>query len=289
MATMATNGVATLADRILAAPGPRTFVLSGGGAYGAVQVGMLRALEEAGIRPDSVVGASVGALNGVFVADDPQTAATRLTELWSSIDGKAVFGTGGRGRGSLSMIRHIVKTRSSLVDPQAINELIRTRAPRRTFAELGLPFHAIATDHLTGEIVVLSDGDLEPALAATSAIPGVLPAREIDGRRLVDGGVVAMFPTHTAKELGAGSIVLLDATPTDARDNPPRGLPLSLIHTLALMIRAQRHSATDSEAVGCDVFTLPSATPPDATAFDFRRTVSLINDGYQRATGHLHG
>ncbi len=284
---MASQERTSLAEQIRLAPRPLAFVLSGGGAYGAVQVGMLRALHECGIEPDLVVGASVGALNGVFVADNPTTAADRLTDVWSSIDGTAVFGSRGRGRGSLHMIRHLVSNRSSLVSPDAITELIRTQAPRSRFDELTVPFHAVATDHLTGAATVLSHGPLEPALAATSAIPGVLPPREIDGRQLVDGGVVAMFPTHTARQLGAASIVLLDATPTDMRQDPPRGLSAGLIHTVAIMIRSQRAAAVAREAVGCDVFTLPSATPPDATAFDFRRTVELINDGYQRTTGRL--
>lgn len=285
---MASTPPSTLAQRIAAAPRPLAFVLSGGGAYGAVQVGMLRALSEAGIQPDLVVGASVGALNGVFVADDASTAAERLTDVWASIDGAAVFGKAGRGRGSLHMVRHLAASRSSLVSAQAIDELIKANTPRARFDQLALPFHAVATDHLTGAIVVLDQGDLEPALAASSAIPGVLPAREIDGRRLVDGGVVAMFPTQTAQTLGARSIVLLDATPTDPRPDPPRGLSNNLIHTVGLMIRAQRHAATHSTAIGCEVFTLPSATPPDATAFQFHRTASLINDGYHRARGHLN-
>lgn len=286
---MAAESNPTPASRIRAAPRPLAFVLSGGGAYGAVQVGMLRALAEAAIEPDIVVGASVGALNGVFLADDPATAAARLTDVWSSLDRAAVFGGSGRGRGSVQMLRHLARNRSSLVSAESINELIKTRVPRSRFDQLSLPFNAIATDQLTGEIVVLNEGALEPALAASAAIPGVLPSRHINGRQLVDGGVVAMFPTHTARQLGAASIVLLDATPSDRREDPPRGLSSGLIHTVALMIRSQRHAATDSKAVGCEVFTLPSATPPDATAFDFRRTVSLINDGYQRATGHLHG
>lgn len=285
---MASDQPSTLAQRISDAPRPLAFVLSGGGAYGAVQVGMLRALSEAGIEPDLVVGASVGALNGVFVADDASTAAERLAEVWTSIDGTAVFGKAGRGRGSLHMVRQLATSRSSLVSARAIDELIRSNAPQERFDQLALPFHAVATDHLTGAVVVLDHGRLEPALAASAAIPGVLPSREIDGRRLVDGGVVAMFPTQTAQALGARSIVLLDATPTDPRPDPPQGLSNNLIHTVALMIRAQRHVATHSATVGCEVFTLPSATPPDATAFQFHRTASLINNGYHRARGHLN-
>ncbi len=285
---MTSDDGGTLVQRIKDAPRPLAFVLSGGGAYGAVQVGMLRALAEADIEPDLVVGASVGALNGVFVADNAATAATRLSEIWSSIDGAAVFGSAGRSTATLHMARHLVKTRTSLVSAQAMEELIRTRTPQQRFDQLALPFHAVATDHVTGDIVVLDDGQLEPALAASAAIPGVLPPQEINGRRLIDGGVVAMFPTSTAQRLGARSIVLLDATPTDPRPEPPQGFSQGLIHTVALMIRAQRQAATQSVVVGCPVFTLASATPPDATAFQFHRIASLINDGYQRARGHLH-
>ncbi len=72
------------------------FVLGGGGVLGAGEVGMLRALLEAGIRPDLVVGTSVGALNGAFIAADPSVAATvRLAELWRRLSASRAVTTGG--------------------------------------------------------------------------------------------------------------------------------------------------------------------------------------------------
>ena len=78
-----------LADQL---PGPIAYVLAGGASYGAVQVGQLRALARTDIRPDFVVGTSVGALNGAVVAEDPDSAADRLAALWSSVTREMVFG-----------------------------------------------------------------------------------------------------------------------------------------------------------------------------------------------------
>ncbi len=278
-----------LATQLLGSPRPLTFVLSGGGAYGAVQVGMLQALAEAGIKPDRVVGSSVGALNGAFVAADPDGAPEQLRDIWGSVEAADVFGTRRRGTRRLGMMQHLAKSRSALLSAEAMTALIDRYSPAATFDGLALPFASIATDHRTGDPVILNQGQLAPALRASAAIPGVFPAQELDGKLLVDGGVVAMFPTVLARALGAETIVLLDATPSDPRPEEPQGLTDSLIHTVALMIRTQRRAAVDPQVVGCPVFSLRSATPPDATAFDFSRTLPLINDGYQRARGHLHG
>ena len=72
-------------------PGPVAFVLGGGGAYGAVQMGMLRALALTDVRPDLVIGTSVGSINGAIVAADPERASASLVELWPQIDRKQVF------------------------------------------------------------------------------------------------------------------------------------------------------------------------------------------------------
>ncbi len=73
-------------------PGPVAFVLAGGASYGAVQVGQIRALAKTDLRPDMVVGTSVGALNGTIVAEDPESAPDRLAALWSSVVREDVFG-----------------------------------------------------------------------------------------------------------------------------------------------------------------------------------------------------
>lgn len=266
---------------------PCAFVLSGGGAYGAVQVGMLRALHECGVRPDLVVGSSVGALNGSMVALDPDGAVDRLTEIWSNVDLETVFGPARRGTRGVSMAARMARTRTSLFSDEQLARLIARHAPANTFVELAMPFAAMVTDHLTGEARAVTEGRLGPALAASAAIPGVLPPVEIGGTTYVDGGVAAMFPTRQARRMGAETIVLLDATPNDPRPTPPAGLVDGLIHSLALTVRAQKREAVDSAAIGCPVIDIPSATPPDATAFDFGRTAALVNDGYHRALGAL--
>ncbi len=268
-------------------PRPCAFVLSGGGAYGAVQVGMLKALFDAGARPDLVVGSSVGALNGSMVALDPEGSVDRLVDVWRGASLDSVFTGERRTPVGVGMVTQLARSRTSIFSDRQLIALIERHAPANTFSELSLPFTAMVTDRLTGVARPISDGRLSRALAASAAIPGVLPPVDIDGTSYVDGGMMAMFPTRQARAMGAESIVLLDATPSDPRPAPPEGLVDGLIHTLALMVRAQRPPAVDATAIGCPIVDLPSATPPEVTAFDFNRTHQLINDGYHRTRGFL--
>ncbi|MEM7273008.1 MAG: patatin-like phospholipase family protein, partial [Actinomycetota bacterium] len=110
-------------------PKPLAVVLSGGGAYGAVQVGMLQALEEAGIVPDMVVGTSVGALNGALLAADRDTAVERLTGVWNKMD-RGVFGGRNRFSLTLSALRNGLRSNNqALSSPHALRSLIDKHLP----------------------------------------------------------------------------------------------------------------------------------------------------------------
>src|SRR3954465_8562480 len=184
------------------------FVLSGGASLGSIQVGMLEALYERGIRPDLIVGTSAGALNGAFIAERPQTVETaiELGEVWRGLKRGKVFPvnpvTGALG---------FLGARSHLVPDSGLRRLIRRHAVAERLEETYVPLHVIATDVLRGEDVRPSVCPLVDAVMASAAIPGVLPPGVLPPRVWnwswwIDGGVANNAPFSTALELGAEEI-----------------------------------------------------------------------------------
>src|SRR5260370_30984982 len=114
------------------------FVRGGGGVLGAHEVGMLRALSEAGIRPDLIVGTSIGALNGVLVAADPAGAAARLGRMWQGDELRLAF----REKFWSRAVR-LVRSGTHLHSLEPLSPLLTRPLPRDTFADLDLPFQCV--------------------------------------------------------------------------------------------------------------------------------------------------
>lgn len=182
------------------------FVLSGGGSLGAAQVGAMRALMEAGIRPDLVVGCSVGALNGAFVAVDPTLARIEeLESVWRRLERADVF---GRGRGIL----HAVRGHDHLYEPEALRSLVRSWVPLRDLAQTAVPCHVVTTDLERGVAAWWSSGDPVEVLSASACLPALFPPVRLGDGLHVDGGVTAPVPVDRALELGAIRVWVLDVS-----------------------------------------------------------------------------
>jgi NTE family protein len=194
------------------------FVLGGGGNLGAHEVGMLRALLERGIRPDLVLGTSIGAINGAAVAADPSPQAVkRLTELWTGIESSDALGGGVLGR-----IATLARTRTHLHDNDGLRKLLDDALPATTFEELQVPFQCVAASIESAAERWFDRGPLTDAILASSAVPGILPPVEIDGEHFVDGGIVNSIPVGRAKDLGATRIFVLHVGRIDRPLEPPR-------------------------------------------------------------------
>jgi NTE family protein len=180
------------------------FVLGGGGMLGAHEVGMLRALSEAGIRPDVVVGTSVGAINGVFLAADPAGAAARLGRLWQGETLRHAFGETIWGR-AVRLARSGTHLHS--IDP--LRHLLASLLPVGDFAGLELPFHCVAASIERAQAHWFDRGPIVPAVLASSAVPGLLPPVEVGGEHYFDGGLVDSIPVGRAAALGARTIYVL--------------------------------------------------------------------------------
>ncbi|MFV0523469.1 MAG: patatin-like phospholipase family protein [Acidimicrobiales bacterium] len=262
-------------------PRPLAFVLSGGGAWGAAQVGMIRALTERGVRPDLVVGSSVGALNGSMVAADPERAADRLTEIWSDLGWLRLCGNGSRLRG----VWNVVRTRRSLVHPSGFRAAIGAWLPVTTFAQLAVPLGVVVTDAATGRPEVVTDGALGPALAASAAIPGVFPPVALADQLFIDGGISANLPMREAVAAGARGLIILDAVPAAPR--PPIGPVTAVFNATAVSIVNQRSSELPDGPDRAEVLRLPGVTPATLSSFDYSRTEALIDVGYRSTADWL--
>lgn len=175
------------------------FVLQGGGSLTAAQVGMLRALTEAGIRPDLLVGSSAGAINAVAFAAGPNISElARLETMWLGLHRRHVAPMSLR-----TLLAAVTGRGNGLFPDTGLRRQLRAFLPVHDLSEVSIPVHVVATDLESGSAVVLSTGDAVTALLASSAFPGLYPPVSIGGRHLIDGGVAADVPVLQAEALGA--------------------------------------------------------------------------------------
>ena len=181
-------------------------MLGGGGVLGANEVGMLRALLEAGITPDLVVGTSVGAVNGAFLSADPTLAATvRLEALWRQLAAE-----GGVFSGSLmERVGTAVRSRTHLHRRGPLRALLDEHLPVRLIEDLAVPFQCVAASIERAAEHWFEAGSLTDAVLASTAVPGLLAPVEIDGEHFLDGGLVNSIPVSRAVELGARTVYVL--------------------------------------------------------------------------------
>lgn len=182
------------------------FVLGGGGLLGAVEVGMLRALFEAGIRPDLILGTSVGALNGALVATDPGPGVIdRLVGLWqSAISTREVYGDG-----PVRQVGRAVRTGTHLHSSRPLRDRLGVELGDVSFAELAVPFQCCAANIETASEHWFTSGRVVDAVMASAAVPGLLRPAEVDGRHYLDGGIVNSVPVGRAVECGARTVYVL--------------------------------------------------------------------------------
>ena len=214
------------------------FVFSGGGPLGALQVGTLKALYEHDLRPDIVVGTSVGALNATWTAFDPsQEGVERLEAQWLRMRDTDLFPGGGRFKAS-SWARMLVRG-NRIHENIGIRRVIETTLGRPRFEDAQIPLAVTATDLETGAEKVFSSGDVVDPLLASTAMPSIFPPVPIKGRNYIDGGVANNVPIAPAVEMGATTVYVMDAT-SHSRQRRPLNRPIDyLLHAFTLA-RGQR-------------------------------------------------
>ena len=277
-------------------------VLSGGGARGLAHVGVLKVLERSGIRPDVIVGTSMGSIIGGLYASGMRAADIERELLavdWSSVfsqrvdrrelperrkdqdlDISAAFELGWRD-GELRLPQAAVSSRGleSLLRRYTLPVRLVSR-----FDELPIRFRAVATDMETGQAVELDSGDLAMALRSSMSVPGVFAPVEHEGRILGDGGLVNNLPVDLARRMGADIVIAVNVgTPVGGRETLGSviGLTAQMINILTEQ-NVQRSLAllrTD------DVLVRPQLEPLGSG--DFAQTAEFIRRGEAAAAAQL--
>jgi len=257
-------------------PRPVAVVVGGGGVLGAAHAGVGHALEQRGFVPDLIVGTSVGALTGALAAAHPHDAARRLQEAWVGLSRRDVF-----------PIAHL-PARTSVCGDRGLRRLIDGAELPALIEALPVPFVAVATDLTTGDEVLLDSGNLKSALLASTAIPGILPPVERDGRTLVDGGVVSRVPVRAARQAGAASVLVLTAG-TWAPDHARPSRSAAAVAIRAYRLRAQDQVLRDLREAASAIPTVVLPTGVDAwpAAWDFDHSQRLIRTAYDTVNEFL--
>jgi NTE family protein len=261
--------------------GPETaFVLGGGGLVGACEVGMLRALSEAGIRPDLVVGTSVGAFNGAFVAADPASSADLLTKAWQGEGAGSVFAGSFFARMST-----LVRSGTHLHSTSLLSAALETFISADRIEDLAVPYHCVAANIERAEARWFTRGPLVPAVLASCAVPGILPPVRIGEEHFYDGGLVHSIPIGRAVHEGARTIYVLQVGRIEnPLTTPRRPWQVGLV---AFEIARRHRFAEEMSELPEDVtvHVLPTGgTGPGSGLSQLRyRDASRVEDNIERA------
>jgi NTE family protein len=195
--------------------------LGGGAARGFAHIGVIQVLEEAGIRPNLVVGTSAGSLVAALYASGK--TGTELASLAQSMDEGAITDWSFPGRG--------------LIRGEALARYVREQTGSKTIEQLQLPLGIVATDLDSGDGILFQRGDTGIAVRASSAVPAVFQPVRIGAREYVDGGLVSPVPVRFARQMGAELVIAVDIS------SPPDGAPTGdamrmLLQTFSIMGRS---------------------------------------------------
>lgn len=197
--------------------------LSGGGAKGLAHLGILKAIDSAGLKVDYVTGTSMGAILGSLYAVG--YSADSLIKIARAVDWDILLRNQADLRSlfmeekeesskyvvELPWINHQLKLSTGLLEAQELwikfSELFFPVYKNKDFSQFSIPFRCISTDVGTGNAVVLKNGEIISAVRASMAIPSVFTAVDIDSLRLVDGGIVRNFPVKDVREMGADIVI----------------------------------------------------------------------------------
>jgi NTE family protein len=296
------------------------FVLSGGGARGALQVGALRALLEHGERPDLVIGTSIGAWNGAWLAMGPTLERIEMmATVWASMHPMQVLlgrdrvpsatpQQAANGILMLTAARNVTRGNSSLYGDVGLQLLLSRFYAGVTFEGLETPLYVIAANLTNGARKIFSSGPIGPAILASSAIPGIFPPVRIDDATYIDGGAIENCGVDLAIQLGARRLFILDvgfdasaaaarnwvsalpdqpepptATHTRARRErtaAPHALASVLERTIQVMSRYQLELALAQLPPGIETHIIRPSTPRGGGALDFDAAPQWIEHGY---------
>jgi NTE family protein len=246
------------------------FVFAGGGSLGAIQVGAVRELVRSDVRPDFVVGASVGALNACFFAGAPDgEGVAALERIWRGLRRSDVFPLTATNTFGLLL------GQGSIFGPERLRRLIQQNLPMKNLEDSRVPVHVVATN-LSGAAVTFSKGPALDAVLASAAIPIAFPSVRIGNEYLMDGAIAGNTPILTAAELGAERIIVLQTGYACALDGPPKGVAALGVHAITRLIASQMARDLKLLEGRVQVHVTPHLCPLAVSPFNFEHSATLI-------------
>jgi NTE family protein len=267
--------------RIRSLPRPLAFVLPGGGALGAYQVGILKALTEAQVAPDLLIGVSAGAVNAaLFAWNATSTGIGHLEQIWRSIRRRDLLRV---QPGRITMAA--VGRRPSFFDSRPGETFLRKHLGMRQIQHAPVPLVIVATNLHDGRPVVMTDGDAASAVVASCSFPAVYPPVRRGDVWLIDGGVVADIPLDIAAQRGAASALVLSVPPL--APGTPRLRAIDLLFR-ASTFGVEAHGRTVMLRPPAELEVLEVVAPPSpATTFSIGTTDGLIDEAYEHTVRWL--
>ncbi|NLR59393.1 hypothetical protein HGH93_14855 [Chitinophaga polysaccharea] len=268
--------------------------LSGGGARGLAHIGILEAIDSAGLKVDIVTGTSMGSIVGGLYAmgySGNQIEAVARELHWNSLFANQPDLTDISYEEKREYNRYIIeipfeygkpKLASGVISGEALwLELAKLCWPVKDvkhFKDFNIPFKCVATDVATGQIVTLDSGEIVTSLRASMAIPSIFTAVKIGDRKLVDGGVVRNFPTVTAKDMGADIVIGANVS-GGLRKADQLVTPIDILYQLGFYKDAEDFQKARPL---CDVYIPMSKELENYSAASFGSVDSIIEVGRRK-------
>jgi len=238
--------------------------LGAGGARGLAHIGVLKAFEENQIPVHYIAGSSIGAFVGALYANNndikmiEKLAVHLKRKHWLDLTvPKLGFVTGDK-----------------------IKELIRILTHGKNIEELAIPLAIVATDIEEGKRVILKEGSIAEAVRASVSIPGIFVPERINGRLLVDGGVVERVPIHTVRELGAELVIAVDVGRSEAKMEVK-----TIIDVMSQAIDILEREVYHRQILASDYLIKPDVSHKGT--IDFTNLQEIIDEGYKIASASI--
>ena len=232
--------------------------LGGGTARGFAHIGVLKVLDQEGLRPDLIVGCSAGALIGALYASG--MSAVQMEELAVKVrDSEVADIVSGSRRG--------------MVAGDALQSFVNRHVRNVSIERFPMPFAAVATNLTLGETAIFSAGDAGLAVRASSSIPAIFIPVRVGDQEYVDGGLINPVPVRVARDLGVDKVVAVSLN-----DNPHRGNPAGMFELLMQSFEIMASSLTRHELRDADVVVKPDLARIAFTDFSSRNLMITIGE-----------
>jgi len=239
--------------------------LGSGGARGLAHIGVLKVLKEHEIPIDYIAGSSMGSFIGALYAN--HNDINMLEKLALNLKRKYWL--------------DFSVPKMGLVSGEKLKELIRILTHGKNIEDLDIPTAIVATDIETGERVVFKNGPITQAVRASISIPGIFVPETIDGRLLVDGGVIDRVPVHVVREMGADLVIAVDVGLVDANRKVK-----SILDVISQTIDIMERTIYNHQILAADYVIRPDVG--EHSSIEFTDVKDIIDEGYKKANESIN-